>query len=113
MEIVIDRDKCMGAGQCVQAAPDVFDQHEQDGRALLLVERLDRSHLDAVRDARDTCPLGAIRIPSDQGVPSGSVVDQEAASGNAGSPVTDAAPYSVTDRRARPAARHDHGVPGQ
>ncbi|TPQ23564.1 ferredoxin [Streptomyces sporangiiformans] len=96
MEIVIDRDKCMGAGQCVLAAPEVFDQHEQDGRALLLVERPDRSRLDAVLEARDTCPLSAIRLLAD-------VTD-----------VTDVADMAdVTDRRTPPTARHDRGIPGE
>jgi ferredoxin len=87
MEIVIDRDKCMGAGQCVLAAPEVFDQHEQDGRAFLLVERPDRSRLDAVLEARDTCPLSAIRLLTD-------VMD-------------------VKGRQAPPNARHDRGIPGE
>ena len=30
MKVVIDQDKCVGAGQCVLLAPDVFDQRDED-----------------------------------------------------------------------------------
>ncbi|WP_128376157.1 ferredoxin [Streptomyces cavernae] len=62
MDIVIDRDKCMGAGQCVLIAPEVFDQDEADGRALLLVERPGTEQHEAVREAHESCPLGAITL---------------------------------------------------
>lgn len=61
MKIEIDHDSCMGVGQCVLAAPDVFDQYE-DGRSLLLIQEPDAVHHRAVRDARDVCPLGAITL---------------------------------------------------
>ncbi|MFE5141999.1 ferredoxin [Streptomyces fagopyri] len=62
MDIAIDQDKCMGAGQCVLIAPEVFDQDETDGRALLLIERPGRDHHEAIREAHESCPLGAITL---------------------------------------------------
>ncbi|GAA1305767.1 hypothetical protein GCM10009647_024660 [Streptomyces sanglieri] len=38
MKIDIDQDKCVGAGQCVLVAPEVFGQRDEDGVAVLLTE---------------------------------------------------------------------------
>ena len=38
MKVLIDQDKCVGSGQCVLAAPTVFDQRDEDGIAVLLTE---------------------------------------------------------------------------
>lgn len=65
MEIVIDHDKCMGAGQCVLAAAEIFDQNEEDGRAIVLLPRPGRHLAEAVYEARDTCPLSAITVLED------------------------------------------------
>ena len=35
MAVVVQRDSCVGAGQCALVAPDVFDQ-DDDGIVLLL-----------------------------------------------------------------------------
>ncbi|MDX6281696.1 MAG: ferredoxin [Kribbellaceae bacterium] len=56
--ISADRDVCVGAGQCVLAAPAVFDQ-DDDG--LVVVNAPDSTDDDAVRDAVHLCPAGAIR----------------------------------------------------
>ncbi|AXI80316.1 ferredoxin [Peterkaempfera bronchialis] len=65
MEIAIDRDRCLGAGQCVLAAREVFDQDERDGLAFLLVERPADRLREAVYEARDTCPAGAVTVRED------------------------------------------------
>lgn len=62
MDIAIDHDKCMGAGQCALIAPEVFDQDETDGHALLLLEQPGSEHHEAIRDASYSCPLGAITL---------------------------------------------------
>lgn len=36
VRVLADRDRCIGAGQCVLAAPHVFDQSDHDGRVLIL-----------------------------------------------------------------------------
>jgi len=62
MEIDLDQDRCVGAGQCVLAAPDVFDQRDEDGIAVLL-DAHPADHLgDDVRQAVVVCPAMAIRI---------------------------------------------------
>ena len=62
MKISLDEDKCVGAGQCVLAADDVFDQRDEDGIAVLLDEQPDQERLDAVETAAQLCPAQAIRV---------------------------------------------------
>ncbi|TDD15487.1 cytochrome P450 [Nonomuraea diastatica] len=39
MKVIIDQARCMDVGQCVMAAPEVFDQRESDGVIVLLDAR--------------------------------------------------------------------------
>ncbi|HZB28645.1 MAG TPA: ferredoxin [Streptosporangiaceae bacterium] len=61
MRVDADRDVCIGAGNCVLTAPEVFDQ-AADG----LVDVIDPEpapHLEqSVRDAVVRCPSGAITV---------------------------------------------------
>lgn len=60
--ISADRDRCVGAGQCVLAAPALFDQDEEDGLVRVLHKRPSASQSDAVRDAVWACPSGALTL---------------------------------------------------
>ena len=62
MKIDLDQNKCVGAGQCVLAAPDVFDQREDDGIAVLLDEDPSDEHAADVAQAAAVCPAMAIRL---------------------------------------------------
>lgn len=62
MRISADRDLCIGAGQCVLSAEGVFDQDLQDGLVVLLASAPSAAELDAVRDAVDRCPAGALAL---------------------------------------------------
>lgn len=57
---VIER-KCIGAGQCVLAAPAVFDQDE-DGIVVLLDATPPADQHEAVRKAARLCPAVAIFV---------------------------------------------------
>ena len=61
MHIITDATRCIGAGQCVLAAPEIFDQ---DDDALVIVA--DQSPGDSdrprVQQAVDQCPSGAIAL---------------------------------------------------
>ncbi|MFF3870045.1 ferredoxin [Micromonospora sp. NPDC001898] len=62
MRIEVDRDRCCGSGNCVLAAPEVFDQDEADGLVLLLRPAPPPEATDRIRRAADLCPAGAIRL---------------------------------------------------
>ncbi|AEM84129.1 protein of unknown function DUF1271 [Streptomyces violaceusniger Tu 4113] len=62
VKVTIDEDKCCGAGSCVLAAPEIFDQREQDGIVILLDPEPAEDQHAAVRDAAAVCPAAAIAL---------------------------------------------------
>lgn len=69
MKVLIDRAKCVGAGQCVRVAPEVFDQDENDGLVTLIDAQPGAEIAPFVRKAAQLCPAQAILIVGDN--PSG------------------------------------------
>lgn len=65
MRIVIHPDRCIAAGFCVAAAPDLFDQNEDDGIVILLSENLPQERIEPARTAARKCPTAAIEILED------------------------------------------------
>jgi ferredoxin len=61
MDVEIDQESCVAAGQCVLAAPEVFDQRDEDGVAVLIRKPLDDEY-DATREAALLCPARAILL---------------------------------------------------
>ncbi|MFF2897911.1 ferredoxin [Streptomyces sp. NPDC057966] len=68
MRVTVDAGRCVGSGMCVYTAGEVFDQGEDDGRAIVLRPEPPAGTRDAVRRAVDLCPAGAIAL-SDPGAP--------------------------------------------
>ncbi|MDT7782264.1 MAG: ferredoxin [Pseudonocardiales bacterium] len=62
MTVRIDQTRCIGSGQCVLAAPDVFDQSDDDGLGLVLISEPPAELLPGVRDAVDRCPAGVVSL---------------------------------------------------
>ena len=62
MKIHIDEDKCVAAGQCVAVAPDVFDQRDEDGIAILVDGDPTPDQDEDVRQAAAVCPAMAITL---------------------------------------------------
>jgi ferredoxin len=62
MRVRIDQDKCVASGQCVLTAPDVFDQREEDGIAVLLDASPPGTLHAGVRQAASLCPALAIAL---------------------------------------------------
>ena len=58
--IHIDQVKCVGAGSCVLAAPEVFDQREEDGIVILLMDNPPEHLTASVKKAAKLCPALAI-----------------------------------------------------
>ncbi len=57
--ILVNEDRCIGAGQCVRWAPAQFDQDEQTGIVRLLAQPDGRA-APGVEGAVRACPSGAI-----------------------------------------------------
>jgi ferredoxin len=65
MRILLDEEKCVGAGQCVLTLGEVFDQRDEDGIAVLLDERPDETKRGEVETAVQLCPGQAIEVRTD------------------------------------------------
>ncbi|MFC7984804.1 ferredoxin [Streptomyces sp. NPDC057336] len=61
MDISIDRDTCIGAGQCALTAPDVFAQ-DDDGYSTVRPGAEDGGGSALVREAARACPVGAVSV---------------------------------------------------
>lgn len=62
MKVTLEQDKCVASGQCVMAAPEVFDQREEDGIAVLLDDAPSPTDAPDVRHAAAVCPALAIHL---------------------------------------------------
>ncbi|WP_035863166.1 4Fe-4S domain-containing protein [Cryptosporangium arvum] len=61
MRVRADVETCVGAGQCVLSAPDVFDQ-DDDGIVRLLQDAPPPDAESAVRLAGRTCPSRSVHV---------------------------------------------------
>jgi ferredoxin len=62
MRVELDEPRCVAAGQCAMVAPDVFDQRDDDGVAVVLdAEPAPELH-ESAREAAAVCPAAAIRL---------------------------------------------------
>ncbi|MFF4534896.1 ferredoxin [Streptomyces aureus] len=59
--VTIDRDVCIGAGQCALAAPGVFTQ-DDDGFSEVLPDSGEGERDPMLRVAARACPVGAITV---------------------------------------------------
>jgi ferredoxin len=62
MKVVVDQEKCVASGQCVVAAPEVFDQRDEDGVVVLLDSAPPSELDDDVHQAAAVCPALAILV---------------------------------------------------
>ncbi|GAA1545649.1 MULTISPECIES: ferredoxin [Brevibacterium] len=62
MRIELDQDMCIGAGNCVLTAPDLFDQRDEDGVAFVLEENPSPEQEGSAKEAEALCPASAIRV---------------------------------------------------
>lgn len=59
LRLTADREVCAGAGQCVRAAPDLFDQ-DDDGLVVVLRADVPPEASERALTAADWCPSGAV-----------------------------------------------------
>ncbi len=72
LRVVIDRDQCVGFGDCVKEAPEGFRLDDETVATFLNPHAVERERL---LRACDACPVDAITVYDEQGrqlVPSGS-----------------------------------------
>ncbi|MBB4661865.1 ferredoxin [Conexibacter arvalis] len=60
MKVHVDMNLCQAHGECVFAAPDVFELHDDD--SLTWVEEVGEDRRAAVEQAAQVCPMMAIRL---------------------------------------------------
>jgi len=61
MRVVVDFDVCASTGSCAQICPEVFEVRS-DGYLYVLIDEPGEPLRDAVNQAADMCPTGAITI---------------------------------------------------
>ncbi len=61
MRIRADRGTCIGSGNCVLVAGDLFDQ-DDDATVVLLTDTPTAAQEDAAREAVARCPSGALSM---------------------------------------------------
>ncbi|OZM78856.1 ferredoxin [Pseudonocardia sp. MH-G8] len=61
MHVTGDRGVCVGAGQCVLAAPEVFDQ-DDNGLVVVLQDEPREDRREAVEEAVESCPSRAVHV---------------------------------------------------
>lgn len=61
VRITIDRERCMGSGNCAFWAPSTFDL-DDDMKVVLLAGEAGGDPLDKVRNAVDACPTHALGL---------------------------------------------------
>jgi ferredoxin len=64
IRVEVDRDQCIGSGDCVDTAPAVFELDEED---IARVIDPDGASRDEVLDAAMNCPVSAIFVWGEEG----------------------------------------------
>ena len=62
MKVIVDLDVCAAHGDCVVAAPEIFDLGEDDDVVTVLIEEPGEELRAAAERAVQDCPVSAIRI---------------------------------------------------
>ena len=62
MKVSIDRSKCTGYANCVDAARDVFEMGPDDIAIVLVEETSDEEQVARVRSAARLCPVKAVLV---------------------------------------------------
>ncbi len=61
-DISIDRELCLGTGMCIVYASGTF-AHDEQTKAIVV--NPDGDPIDAIRNAVEACPTGALRLVND------------------------------------------------
>jgi ferredoxin len=64
LRVVVDRGLCIGSGDCVDTAPDVFQLDDED---IAMVVDPDGASTDDILEAAGNCPVTAITVVGEDG----------------------------------------------
>lgn len=59
MKLKVNKDKCIGCGQCVSICDEVFD-FDDDNLAKVIIDAIPEKIEEDANVAKDSCPTGAI-----------------------------------------------------
>lgn len=59
MKLKVNKDKCIGCGQCVSICDEVFD-FDDDNLAKVIVDSISEDTEDEANAAKESCPTSAI-----------------------------------------------------
>lgn len=62
MRVTVNRELCVGSGNCVVTVPEVFDQDDKEGLVELQITEPPEDLQEFVETAAQMCPVGAIDI---------------------------------------------------
>ena len=65
MRVTLDASKCQASGNCLLAAPDVFDLGDDSAIVTVLQERPPEEIRPAVEEAIRSCPVEALALVDD------------------------------------------------
>lgn len=65
MNILIDRDRCEGHGQCLTAAPDVLDLDDEGVAVVKTSQPLADDLASQAESAVSVCPVAALAVDTD------------------------------------------------
>ena len=60
LTVRIDRTRCIGSGNCVKVAPEVFELDAED--LVTFLEEIGETDRDTVIEACDVCPVDALSV---------------------------------------------------
>lgn len=60
--VEVNQVTCVGAGQCVFVAPEIFTQRDEDGIVELLNAHPTEDQIEDVEEAIEVCPARAIAL---------------------------------------------------
>ena len=63
MRAYVDADVCTGCGLCTDICPEVFEM--KGDIAVVKIDPVPEKFADSCQEARDSCPVEAIRVESD------------------------------------------------
>ena len=59
MKLKVDKEKCIGCGQCVSICEEVFD-FDDDGQAKVITNEVSKELEESASTALESCPTNAI-----------------------------------------------------